>query len=141
MPFPLIPLAIGALGAIGSLIQRRRQSQAMRGAAFSGSATATPTSGVSDTTTGPNTAQTPAGAANTGTTPAAQTVSQDAAQVVSAAPVGNRPPVPTTPATGPQQPQGDPGLAARMGEASIARTRATNRRQRTALSQNSLSGT
>ena len=163
MAFGLLPLAIGAIGAIGSLIRRRRASQALAGASFSTTSQSTPTPGISDAASGPNSAQTPAGQANSElvgqgfqsnsgdeASRAASPLNRGNQELVGQGLQSNsgdeasraasplvRPPV--QPATGPQQTPGDTGLAARLGEESIARSRKVNKRQNT-LSQNSLGG-
>lgn len=125
MPLPLIPLAGLALGGIAKLIQRRRQG--FRGSAFGqavNTGNQTPTNSVSTAATqDPNTAQTPAGQANTATTqPVGQTVAIGQAQPAA------------QPATGPQQarPAAQPS-AARLGEEAIRKSRKKNMDQQQAI--------
>lgn len=121
---PLLPLAGFALAGIGNLIARRRQARAgMIGQAVN-SQPVTPTNTVASAATStPQTAQTPAGQANTGTSPSAHPAIGKAQAVPGAA---QAQPV------APQQSGGDPNLAARLGAASVARSRRRNLEQQQA---------
>lgn len=133
MPLPLLPLAGAALFGLASLIRRRRQNQLGQATASAvgqavNSAGTTPTNTVSGAATSqPNTAQTPAGEANTGRVEISPVELQRGPGLQS----GQQPtqqPAPT------QQQGGDPNLAARMGAESVARSRRRNVQQQQALS-------
>ena len=133
---PLIPLAGMALLGLGRLFAKRRQQrQQQRSASAVGQAvntsTATPVNSVaSAATSSPQTAQTPAGAANTGGQQAATPSSSE---------VQRRPvPQPGPSTTSPTKVGPDPDLAARLGSESITRSRRRNRQQQSALSGQAL---